>query len=39
MAVQTGLGEPRGPWFVSPDLDPDGSQARGLTDCLVGGLA
>ncbi|MFC0508446.1 S1C family serine protease [Micromonospora costi] len=24
MAVQTGLGEPRGPWFVSPDLDPDG---------------
>ncbi|NGM11919.1 trypsin-like peptidase domain-containing protein [Verrucosispora sp. WMMA2044] len=29
MAVQTGLGEPRGPWFVSPDLDPDG---RGGTD-------
>ncbi|MEU7611931.1 trypsin-like peptidase domain-containing protein [Micromonospora sp. NPDC049204] len=24
MAVQTGLGEPRGPWFVSPQLDPDG---------------
>ncbi|MFG1883438.1 S1C family serine protease [Micromonospora sp. NPDC049102] len=24
MAVQTGLGEPRGPWFISPDLDPDG---------------
>ncbi|MET8835446.1 trypsin-like peptidase domain-containing protein [Micromonospora sp. NPDC004540] len=24
MAVQTGLGEPRGPWFVSPELDPDG---------------
>ncbi|SCL21091.1 Trypsin-like peptidase domain-containing protein [Micromonospora rhizosphaerae] len=24
MAVQSGLGEPRGPWFVSPDLDPDG---------------
>ncbi|MFV2100452.1 S1C family serine protease [Micromonospora sp. LOL_024] len=24
MAVQTGLGEPRGPWFVSPDLGPDG---------------
>ncbi|TDC49770.1 trypsin-like serine protease [Micromonospora sp. KC207] len=23
MAVQTGLGEPRGPWFVSPDLDAD----------------
>ncbi|GIJ20054.1 S1C family serine protease [Micromonospora lutea] len=29
MAVQTGLGEPRGPWFVSPDLDPDG---RGGSD-------
>ncbi|MBY8870863.1 trypsin-like peptidase domain-containing protein [Micromonospora sp. PLK6-60] len=24
MAVQTGLGEPRGPWYVSPELDPDG---------------
>ncbi|MGW4498857.1 S1C family serine protease [Micromonospora sp. NPDC004336] len=24
MAAQTGLGEPRGPWFVSPELDPDG---------------
>ncbi|MFF5171317.1 S1C family serine protease [Micromonospora sp. NPDC000089] len=24
MAVQTGLGEPRGPWFVSPELGPDG---------------
>ncbi|MBQ1075306.1 trypsin-like peptidase domain-containing protein [Micromonospora sp. C31] len=24
MAVQTGLGEPRGPWFISPGLDPDG---------------
>ncbi|MEU8331025.1 trypsin-like peptidase domain-containing protein [Micromonospora sp. NPDC048839] len=24
MAVQTGLGEPRGPWFISPQLDPDG---------------
>ncbi|MGC4805286.1 S1C family serine protease [Micromonospora sp. DT233] len=24
MAVQTGLGEPRGPWFVSPELDPHG---------------
>jgi putative serine protease PepD len=41
MAVQTGLGEPRGPWFVSPDLDPDGrggsdaaSQAR---ERLLGG--
>ncbi|SBT53014.1 S1C family serine protease [Micromonospora auratinigra] len=29
MAVQTGLGEPRGPWFVSPELDPDG---RGFWD-------
>ncbi|PZG11292.1 peptidase S1, partial [Micromonospora craterilacus] len=32
MAVQTGLGEPRGPGFVSPDLDhhgrgrPDGAE-------------
>ncbi|MBF9134235.1 trypsin-like peptidase domain-containing protein [Plantactinospora sp. S1510] len=24
MATQTGLGEPRGPWFISPDLEPDG---------------
>ncbi|SCL29852.1 Trypsin-like peptidase domain-containing protein [Micromonospora nigra] len=24
MAVQTGLGEPRGPWFVSPELGRDG---------------
>ncbi|MEH0840975.1 trypsin-like peptidase domain-containing protein [Micromonospora sp. CPCC 205711] len=24
MAAQTGLGEPRGPWFVSPELGPDG---------------
>ncbi|MGC4845706.1 S1C family serine protease [Micromonospora sp. DT15] len=24
MAVQTGLGEPRGPWFISPELDPEG---------------
>ncbi|MEH0933548.1 S1C family serine protease [Micromonospora psammae] len=24
MAVQTGLGEPRGPWFLSPELGPDG---------------
>ncbi|TDB77282.1 S1C family serine protease [Micromonospora sp. KC723] len=23
MAAQTGLGEPRGPWFVSPELGPD----------------
>ncbi|MFD0787788.1 peptidase S1, partial [Micromonospora azadirachtae] len=29
MAVQTGLGEPRGPWFVSPELDPDGRSRRG----------
>ncbi|RIV40659.1 S1C family serine protease [Micromonospora radicis] len=28
MAVQTGLGEPRGPWFVSPELDPDGRGGR-----------
>ncbi|MEV4808287.1 S1C family serine protease [Micromonospora avicenniae] len=28
MAVQTGLGEPRGPWFVSPELDPDGRFRR-----------
>ncbi|TCB95559.1 trypsin-like serine protease [Micromonospora zingiberis] len=33
MAVQTGLGEPRGPWFVSPDLDPDG---RGGAGAAVG---
>ncbi|MTK01975.1 S1C family serine protease [Micromonospora sp. CP22] len=51
MAVQTGLGEPRGPWFVSPDLDPDGrggsdaaSQARegpldGWRRRLLAGLA
>ncbi len=24
MAVQTGLGEPRGPWFISPGLEPGG---------------
>nr|MDT0663023.1 trypsin-like peptidase domain-containing protein [Micromonospora sp. DSM 115978] len=23
MATQTGLGEPRGPWFISPDLRPE----------------
>ncbi|MGA4685146.1 peptidase S1, partial [Micromonospora sp. AB353] len=34
MAVQTGLGEPRGPWFVSPELDPDG---RGHRDVPGGG--
>ncbi|MEV4542382.1 S1C family serine protease [Micromonospora echinaurantiaca] len=28
MAVQTGLGEPRGPWFISPELDPDGRGGR-----------
>ncbi|MGC4890736.1 S1C family serine protease [Micromonospora sp. DT227] len=30
MAVQTGLGEPRGPWFVSPELDPDGRGPDGV---------
>ncbi|OZV77675.1 peptidase S1 [Micromonospora echinospora] len=30
MAVQTGLGEPRGPWFVSPELDPDGRPRDGV---------
>ncbi|WP_229399436.1 S1C family serine protease [Micromonospora okii] len=34
MAVQTGLGEPRGPWFISPDLGPDG---RGRWDVPGGG--
>ncbi|PWR10260.1 peptidase S1 [Micromonospora acroterricola] len=34
MAVQTGLGEPRGPWFISPELDPDG---RGWWDAPGGG--
>ncbi|MFC0005803.1 S1C family serine protease [Micromonospora siamensis] len=29
MAVQTGLGEPRGPWFISPELDPDGRTVPG----------
>ncbi|MEV6690578.1 trypsin-like peptidase domain-containing protein [Micromonospora sp. NPDC051196] len=29
MAVQTGLGEPRGPWFVSPELDPNGRDGTG----------
>ncbi|GIJ07096.1 S1C family serine protease [Micromonospora andamanensis] len=41
MAVQTGLGEPRGPWFVSPDLDPDGrggaDAAAQERDRLLGG--
>ncbi|GAA3743451.1 S1C family serine protease [Micromonospora maritima] len=38
MAVQTGLGEPRGPWFVSPELDPDGRGYRDGTgpDQVVG---
>ncbi|MGW0503635.1 S1C family serine protease [Micromonospora sp. NPDC003241] len=36
MAVQTGLGEPRGPWFVSPDLGPDG---RGGPDGTSGDRA
>ncbi|MFY1669047.1 S1C family serine protease [Plantactinospora sp. WMMB334] len=30
MATQTGLGEPRGPWFVSPDLEPDGRGVPGV---------
>ncbi|ASW53959.1 S1C family serine protease [Plantactinospora sp. KBS50] len=33
MAVQSGLGEPRGPWFVSPDLDrygPDPVEGHGM---------
>ncbi|MFD6756732.1 MULTISPECIES: S1C family serine protease [Micromonospora] len=29
MAVQTGLGEPRGPWFVSPEFDPYGRDGTG----------
>ncbi|GAA0366710.1 hypothetical protein GCM10009541_06400 [Micromonospora gifhornensis] len=29
MAVQTGLGEPRGPWFVSPEFDPYGRDGAG----------
>lgn len=32
MAVQTGLGEPRGPWFISPELDPDGRARWGGSD-------
>jgi S1-C subfamily serine protease len=28
MAQQGGLGEPRGPWFISPDLDPATGQRR-----------
>ncbi|MDI5939448.1 trypsin-like peptidase domain-containing protein [Micromonospora sp. DH15] len=36
MAEQTRLGEPRGPWFVSPELDPDG---RGRRDVPGGGGA
>ncbi|MEU4382040.1 S1C family serine protease [Micromonospora echinofusca] len=46
MAVQTGLGEPRGPWFISPELDlhgrprwdgagPDGGPARRRPGGLV----
>ncbi|MGX7670582.1 S1C family serine protease [Plantactinospora sp. DSM 117369] len=30
MATQTGLGEPRGPWFISPDLEPDGRGVPGV---------
>ncbi|WBB82000.1 trypsin-like peptidase domain-containing protein [Micromonospora sp. WMMD882] len=29
MVVRTGLGEPRGPWFVSPGPVPDGGWPRG----------
>ncbi|MBW4705306.1 MULTISPECIES: S1C family serine protease [unclassified Micromonospora] len=32
MAVQTGLGEPRGPWFLSPDLGPDGRHRWDVPD-------
>ncbi|MBE1487743.1 S1C family serine protease [Plantactinospora soyae] len=32
MATQTGLGEPRGPWFISPDLEPDGRGAPAVPD-------
>lgn len=32
MAVQTGLGEPRGPWFISPDLRPDWYDRPGGAD-------
>ncbi|MFY1598668.1 S1C family serine protease [Micromonospora sp. WMMD737] len=32
MAVQTGLGEPRGPWFISPELDSDGRARWGGSD-------
>ncbi|GAA2707646.1 S1C family serine protease [Micromonospora olivasterospora] len=37
MAVQTGLGEPRGPWFVSPELDPDGRARWDVPDGGGGG--
>jgi putative serine protease PepD len=36
MAVQTGLGEPRGPWFISPDLETGGN---GRPDVPGGGAA
>ena len=36
MAVQTGLGEPRGPWFISPDLEPGGHGGSGVPDGSVG---
>jgi S1-C subfamily serine protease len=32
MAAQTGLGEPRGPWFISPDLEPGGIGRSGVPD-------
>lgn len=37
MAVQTGLGEPRGPWFISPELDPDGRGWWGAPEHDPGG--
>ncbi|MEV1073419.1 S1C family serine protease [Micromonospora parva] len=37
MAVQTGLGEPRGPWFISPELDPDGRGWWGAPERDPGG--
>ncbi|MDG4785500.1 trypsin-like peptidase domain-containing protein [Micromonospora sp. WMMD1102] len=35
MATQTGLGEPRGPWFISPQLEPDGRRLPGVPDAGV----
>ena len=39
MAVQTGLGEPRGPWFVSPELDPHGRDGTGQAAGVRAGAA